>query len=78
MREQLRIAGENIRQRTVKSAAANIGSLPAEAVPYLGWAVVVGVTDYELMLACENLRELEALYDSLGVAMEPGGHAVDL
>jgi hypothetical protein len=78
MRDQVRTAGENIRERTVKSAAANIGSLPAEAVPYLGWAVVVGVTDYELMLACENLQELEALYDSLGVVMEPDPEAMQL
>ncbi|QIB64445.1 hypothetical protein [Kineobactrum salinum] len=78
MREQVRYAGESIRQRTVKSAAANIGSLPAEAVPYLGWAVVVGVTDYELMLACENLQELESLYHSLGVAVEADPEAMQL
>lgn len=75
MREHVHSAGESIRARTVKSAAANIGSLPAEAVPYLGWAVVVGVTGYELLLACENLQELEALYEATGVASTPDPEA---
>lgn len=60
--ERIRETGNAIRQRTVQSAAASVGSLPAGAVPYLGWAVVVGITGYELMLACENLRDLDTLY----------------
>lgn len=62
LRQRVQDTGKRIQKRTVKSAAANIGSLPAEAIPYLGWAVVVGVTGYELMLACDNLRDLQDLY----------------
>lgn len=65
--ERIQAAGSAIRQRTVQSAAANVGSLPAGAVPYLGWAVVVGVTGYELALACENLRDLNTLYKDFGI-----------
>ncbi len=65
--ERIHATGTAIRQRTVQSAAANVGSLPAGAVPYLGWAVVVGVTGYELMLACENLRDLNTLYSDFGI-----------
>ncbi|MDO8860852.1 hypothetical protein Q6D67_03975 [Haliea sp. E1-2-M8] len=65
--ERIQATGTAIRQRTVQSAAANVGSLPAGAVPYLGWAVVVGVTGYELMLACENLRDLNTLYTDFGI-----------
>lgn len=62
LRKTVQDTGKRIQKRTVRSAAANIGSLPAEAIPYLGWAVVVGVTGYELMLACDNLRDLQNLY----------------
>lgn len=62
LRKTVQDTGKRIQKRTVRSAAANIGSLPAEAIPYLGWAVVVGVTGYELMLACDNLRDLQDLY----------------
>ncbi|MEQ8802325.1 hypothetical protein [Haliea sp.] len=64
---RIQATGTAIRQRTMQSAAANVGSLPAGAVPYLGWAVVVGVTGYEMMLACENLRDLDALYTDFGI-----------
>ncbi|MEQ9465616.1 MAG: hypothetical protein RJQ10_18295 [Haliea sp.] len=64
---RIQATGSAIRQRTVQSASATVGSLPAGAVPYLGWAVVVGVTGYELMLACENLRDLNALYSDFGI-----------
>lgn len=64
---RIQATGNAIRQRTVQSAAANVGSLPAGAVPYLGWAVVVGVTGYELALACENLRDLDMLYTDFGI-----------
>ncbi|MBN7798081.1 hypothetical protein [Parahaliea mediterranea] len=75
---QLRKVGGNIRARTVKSAAANIGSLPAEAVPLLGWAVVVGVTAYELTLACDNLRDLDSLYRDMGIDPEADREVMDL
>ena len=65
--ERIQVTGAAIRQRTVQSASASVGSLPAGAVPYLGWAVVVGITGYELMLACENLRDLNALYSDFGI-----------
>ncbi len=65
--ERIQAVGSAIRQRTFQSASASVGSLPAGAVPYLGWAVVVGVTGYELMLACENLRDINDLYADFGV-----------
>ena len=65
---RIQATGSAIHHRTVQSAAASVGSLPAGAVPYLGWAVVVGVTGYELMLACENLRDLDTLYADFGIA----------
>lgn len=67
LRQRVQDTGERIQKRTVKSAAASMGSLPAESIPYLGWAVGVGVTGYELMLACDNLRDLQDLYRELEV-----------
>lgn len=75
---KLRKVGGNIRSRTLKTAAANLGSLPAEAVPFLGWAVVVGVTGYELKLACDNLRDLDSLYRDMGVEPDSDREVMDL
>jgi hypothetical protein len=43
------------------SAARNVGSMPAEAVPYIGAGVIVGITVLELYDLCETLKDLEAL-----------------
>jgi len=75
---QLRKVGGNIRARTVKSAAANIGSLPAEAVPLLCSSGVVWVTAYELKLACDNLHDLDSLYRDMGVEPEGDREVMDL
>lgn len=70
-------AGANIRKRTLKSAAVNVGSMAGEAIPYAGLAVIVGATGYELKLACENLLDLEHLYSDLGIDDEADRSAVE-
>ncbi|MFV0277985.1 MAG: hypothetical protein ACK5HY_12490 [Parahaliea sp.] len=75
---KLRKVGGNIRKRTVRAAAANIGSLPAEAVPFFGWAVIIGVTTYELKLACDTLNDLDELYLEVGLAPDSDREATDL
>lgn len=60
-------AGNKIKKRTIKSAAVNVGSMAGEALPFVGWAVIVGATAYELKLACENLLDLESVYDTFDI-----------
>jgi len=57
----VKTAGSNIRKRTLRSAAVNVGSMAGEALPFVGWAVIVGATGYELKLACDNLVDIENL-----------------
>lgn len=62
--------GQRLAARTSRVAARSIAAIPAEAVPYLGAAVIVGTVSYELYAACETLEELNALYGDLGVEEE--------
>ncbi|MEH6567873.1 MAG: hypothetical protein V7709_02275 [Halioglobus sp.] len=73
----LKSAGANIKKRTIKSAAVNVGSMAGEALPFVGWAVIVGATGYELKLACENLLDLESLYDTFGIAEDEDRSAIE-
>ena len=57
---------QRITQRTTRGIAANFGSMAAEAVPYVGMAVIVGVTYYEVRDACltmSDMRELSNLFE---------------
>jgi len=44
--------------------------LPAESFAFIGVAVLVADTGYELFAACENIRDLDELYSELGMAGE--------
>jgi hypothetical protein len=52
-------------------AAKSIAAIPAEAIPFIGVAVLIADTGYELYAACETVWELDQLYSDLGVADEP-------
>jgi hypothetical protein len=73
----LKSAGAKIKKRTIKSAAVNVGSMAGEALPFVGWAVIVGATGYELKLACENLLDLESLYDTFEIGDDEERSAVE-
>jgi len=66
-KQLIKKTGSNIRKRTLRSAAVNVGSMAGEALPFVGWAVILGATGYELKLACENLMDLESLQSSFGI-----------
>jgi hypothetical protein len=51
-------------------AAKSIAAIPAESIPFLGVAVLIADTGYELYAACETVRELDQLYSELGMADE--------
>ena len=50
-----------IGSRAVKTAKREVASMPAEAIPYLGTAMIVGVTALELYDLCATLKDMSAL-----------------
>ena len=57
-------------------AVKSIAAIPAEAIPFLGVAVLIADNGYELYAACETMRDLDELYLELGVGGEESGDAV--
>ena len=53
-----------------KSPVPHIAAIPAESIPFLGVAVLIADTGYELYAACETVRELDQLYVELGMTDE--------
>jgi hypothetical protein len=54
----------------VAVSAKSIAAIPAESIPFIGVAVLVADTGYELYAACETVRDLDQLYSDLGMADE--------
>jgi hypothetical protein len=50
-----------IGKRSVKTARRGVASMPAEAIPYIGTAVIVGVTALEVYDLCATLNDMSAL-----------------
>ncbi len=65
--------GTRLTARTKRVAAKSIAAIPAESIPFIGVAVLIADTGYELYAACETMRDLDQLYDSMGVT----GNTVD-
>jgi hypothetical protein len=48
----------------------SIAAIPAESIPFIGVAVLITDTGYELYMDCETVRDLDRLYADLGMADE--------
>ena len=59
--------GTRLTSRTKRVAAKSIAAIPAESIPFIGVAVLIADTGYELYAACETVRELDQLYLDLGM-----------
>ena len=62
--------GTRLVSRTKRVAAKSIAAIPAEAIPFIGVAVLIADTGYELYAACETVTELDQLYVDLGMEGE--------
>ena len=62
--------GTRLASRTKRVAAKSIAAIPAESIPFLGVAVLIADTSYELYAACETVSDLDQLYVDLGVEGE--------
>jgi hypothetical protein len=57
--------------RARNSAAREMGSMAGEAMPYVGAAVIVGVTALELNDLCNTIRDMNALKRAFDPALNP-------
>ena len=55
---------KRIAKRTTRTAARNIASIPAEALPYVGVAVIVGVAGLEIRDACATMKDVQEILDT--------------
>ncbi len=62
--------GTRLANRTKRVAAKSIAAIPAESIPFIGVAVLIADTGYELYAACETVRDLDRLYGELGMVEE--------
>lgn len=60
--------GSRLAARTQRVAAKSIAALPAESIPFLGVAVLIADTGYELYAACETISDLDQLYADLDMS----------
>jgi hypothetical protein len=51
--------GTRLATRTKRAAAKSIAAIPAESIPFIGVAVIVADTGYELYAACETVKDLD-------------------
>jgi hypothetical protein len=56
--------------RSASNAARNSTSAAAEAIPYVGIAIILGVTAWDLHDACETLKDANELNAAFGQARE--------
>ena len=62
--------GTRLLSRTKRVAAKSIAAIPAESIPFIGVAVIIADTGYELYAACETITDLDQLYEDLGMPGE--------
>ncbi len=61
MRSVLDEVSGSVSRRTATVAAANVGSMPGEGIPFWGIAVIVAATTYEMTSACETMKDMRDL-----------------
>jgi hypothetical protein len=61
LRTAVEATADKIGKRSVKSATRNVSSMPGEAIPWLGTAVIAGVTALELYDLCETMKDMTEL-----------------
>jgi len=65
--EAIESASKNIAKRAAGGTARNLASMPAQRIPWLGLATMIGVTGWDIRDACATTSEL----DELNKAIDP-------
>ena len=68
--------GTRLASRTKRVAAKSIAAIPAESIPFIGVAVLIADTSYELYAACETVRDMDQLYKELEMEDEASDDAM--
>ncbi|MGI9569436.1 MAG: hypothetical protein ACR2PH_06800 [Desulfobulbia bacterium] len=68
--------GTRLATRTKRVAAASVAAIPGEAIPFLGFGILMAGTAYELYEACESMKDLDELYAGLGMEDDVPGDVV--
>lgn len=61
LKEAVGETADTVSSRAAKSATREIGAMTGEAIPYVGTAVIVGVTALEIADLCQTIRDMNAL-----------------
>ena len=63
----IRRYGKAVTLRTKRLIKRTLASIPAESIPFIGTAVMIGGTAYEIYVACENLKDIQQLQQEFDV-----------
>ncbi|NIZ63491.1 hypothetical protein DL239_21270 [Sedimentitalea sp. CY04] len=69
--EAVEMTANDISQRAVKSSSRSISSMAGEAIPYVGAAVIVGVTTLELKDLCDTVKDMNELKRAFDPELQP-------
>jgi hypothetical protein len=58
---KVRAISRRIARRLVRNTAMNVSSLPAEAIPWVGTALLVSVTAMDIKDACDTMADINAI-----------------
>lgn len=65
IRDAVSSTADRISRRAVVTSSREVGSMAAEAIPYIGAAVIVGATALELKDLCDTLKDMGELQRAL-------------
>jgi len=69
--EAVDLTADGISKRAVKTSSREITSMAGQAVPYLGTAVIVGVTALELKDLCDTIKDMNELKRAFNPDLQP-------
>ena len=58
---------KNITRRTIRGVRRSLAAIPADFIPYVGNAITLGVTVWELYDACETMKDMDEIIRSMGI-----------
>ena len=61
IKEAVGSTADRISRRAVTTSSREVGAMAGEAIPYIGTAVIVGVTALELKDLCDTLKDMDEL-----------------
>lgn len=71
LREAVGETADTVSSRAAKSATRETASMAGEALPYVGTAVIVGVTALEIKDLCETIRDMNSLKSAFNPDLQP-------